>query len=69
MTGKRKPSEAERACIEAIDDAERDITAELLREFGITQPSTFSSGARPTTAKEHPSASCQTATARRGRTS
>ena len=36
MTGKLK-SEAERACIDAIDEFEAEATADLLREFGVAQ--------------------------------
>lgn len=37
MAGKKKPSDAERACLDEIDGFEADATAELLREFGVMQ--------------------------------
>jgi len=41
MTGKRKPSDTERDCVDAVDDAEREITDELLKEFGVVAEPDF----------------------------
>jgi len=52
--GKKKPGAMERAILDEIDDAEREIADELLKDFGVIdeaeimrRPSPFSSDKNP----------------------